>query len=290
MYRILGADGREYGPVSADQLREWIAQGRANERSRVLPEGGTDWVTLGEVPDFASDLGLRKEGEQARQAPPMMTDRLAEEYLEHPGRLSISNCLSRGWNLVRGNFWLAVGATALVVVLVWAASFVPVLGSLLFNYVLLGGLDWMFLKLARGQKAELADAFVGFGPMFVPLMLFSLVGQLLTILGLVLCIIPGVYAMVVWLLFPTLLILDKGMDFWPAMELSRKVVHRHFWPVFGLALICALLMLAGVLAAVVGLFVAMPIATAAIVYAYEDLFRTDRGHTGIPAQAQPGEG
>src|SRR5579883_2364186 len=26
MYKILGADGKEYGPVSTDQLRDWVAQ------------------------------------------------------------------------------------------------------------------------------------------------------------------------------------------------------------------------------------------------------------------------
>ena len=32
MYRILGADGKQYGPISADVLRQWIAQGRGHLR------------------------------------------------------------------------------------------------------------------------------------------------------------------------------------------------------------------------------------------------------------------
>jgi hypothetical protein len=30
MFTIIGGDGVEYGPVSADQVRAWITAGRAN--------------------------------------------------------------------------------------------------------------------------------------------------------------------------------------------------------------------------------------------------------------------
>lgn len=52
MYRIIGADGREYGPVSAAQLRQWIVEGRANSTTSVLPEGSSEWRPLGSLPEF----------------------------------------------------------------------------------------------------------------------------------------------------------------------------------------------------------------------------------------------
>jgi hypothetical protein len=52
MYRIIGADQKEYGPVTAEQLRAWIAEGRVNAQTRVLPEGGTEWKTIAELPEF----------------------------------------------------------------------------------------------------------------------------------------------------------------------------------------------------------------------------------------------
>ena len=52
MFKIIGADGRQYGPVSADQLRQWIAQGRANAQSLVQAEGSAEWKRLGEFPEF----------------------------------------------------------------------------------------------------------------------------------------------------------------------------------------------------------------------------------------------
>src|SRR5438093_64490 len=56
MYKMLGADGKEYGPIAADQLRQWIAEGRANGQTRVLPEGASEWKPLAEVPELAQSL------------------------------------------------------------------------------------------------------------------------------------------------------------------------------------------------------------------------------------------
>jgi hypothetical protein len=54
MYRIIGADGREYGPVSAEQLRQWIAEGRVNHQTRVRAEDSPDWRTVADLPEFAA--------------------------------------------------------------------------------------------------------------------------------------------------------------------------------------------------------------------------------------------
>lgn len=65
MFTIIGADGKEYGPVSADKLREWIASGRANAQTQARREGETAWSTLGSLPEFA--------GAFAAQPPPVGT-------------------------------------------------------------------------------------------------------------------------------------------------------------------------------------------------------------------------
>ena len=56
MYKLLGSDQKEYGPISADQLRAWISQGRANGRSKVQAAGSTEWKLLAEFPEFADAL------------------------------------------------------------------------------------------------------------------------------------------------------------------------------------------------------------------------------------------
>jgi hypothetical protein len=57
MYRIIGADGKEYGPFSTDQLRQWIVEGRANATTQVLAEGAAEWKKLGSLPEFAFSFG-----------------------------------------------------------------------------------------------------------------------------------------------------------------------------------------------------------------------------------------
>jgi hypothetical protein len=54
MYKIIGADQKEYGPITADQLRQWLAEGRVSLQTQVLPEGTTEWKTLGDLPEFAA--------------------------------------------------------------------------------------------------------------------------------------------------------------------------------------------------------------------------------------------
>lgn len=53
MYRIIGADGREYGPITAGQLRQWISEGRAISTTPVHVEGASEWKTLGALPEFS---------------------------------------------------------------------------------------------------------------------------------------------------------------------------------------------------------------------------------------------
>jgi hypothetical protein len=54
MYKIIGTDGKEYGPVDLDQLRQWASQGRINSQTRIKEGDGTDWRTASEIPEVAA--------------------------------------------------------------------------------------------------------------------------------------------------------------------------------------------------------------------------------------------
>lgn len=58
MYKIIGVDGKEYGPVNADQLREWLRQGRVGWQTPVRPESGGDWRPLSNYPELNSNPGM----------------------------------------------------------------------------------------------------------------------------------------------------------------------------------------------------------------------------------------
>lgn len=54
MFTIIGGDGREYGPATADQIRSWITAGRANLETKARLAGTEDWKRLGDFAEFAA--------------------------------------------------------------------------------------------------------------------------------------------------------------------------------------------------------------------------------------------
>jgi hypothetical protein len=62
-YFVMGGDSKEYGPVSADDLRKWIAEGRADAQSRVRVENTSEWLPLAQIPELA--------GTPAKNLPPL---------------------------------------------------------------------------------------------------------------------------------------------------------------------------------------------------------------------------
>jgi len=56
MYKIIGGDGKEYGPITAELLRQWVSEGRASGQSLVQAEGAANWQPLGSLPGFADLL------------------------------------------------------------------------------------------------------------------------------------------------------------------------------------------------------------------------------------------
>lgn len=53
MFKIIGADQKQYGPISEVQIRQWIIDGRLNAHTQALREGTSDWQPLSEFPEFA---------------------------------------------------------------------------------------------------------------------------------------------------------------------------------------------------------------------------------------------
>lgn len=64
-FRLVGADGREYGPATAAQVSQWIREGRVHGQTRVKREDAAEWTTLGQLPEFAGEFNI-----PPRLAPP----------------------------------------------------------------------------------------------------------------------------------------------------------------------------------------------------------------------------
>ncbi len=73
MYKIIGADGQEYGPISIEQLGQWVIQGRVGPQTRVQVVGGTEWKPAAEVPDLAALFAPANPRAAGAGAPPILT-------------------------------------------------------------------------------------------------------------------------------------------------------------------------------------------------------------------------
>jgi GYF domain 2 len=270
MYSIIGGDGKEYGPVSANQIREWMASGRANLSTKVKLVGTDTWRAIAEVPEISGSASA-PEIVPAAAATPATAGTLAE--------LDIMSCYGRSWDLLKANFWPLVGVNFLIFVISGLLLGADRHGTFflggIFGKVFAGGLFYYFLLKIRGQPATLGDAFAGFTRAFLNLLVIGLLVPLFVAVGFVCIIIPGVYLLVAYSL-ATPLAVDKRIGFWDAMETSRQVVTRNWWRMFGLLLLGIPIMILGMLALGVGIFVAAPVCVGAVAYAYEDLFNSGK--------------
>jgi hypothetical protein len=51
MFKILGPDGKELGPINADTLRQWVGEGKVDLTTLVRREGATEWTPLAQIPE-----------------------------------------------------------------------------------------------------------------------------------------------------------------------------------------------------------------------------------------------
>ena len=179
----------------------------------------------------------------------------------------IGDWMSRGWTVFTREGGLFIGFAAILWLVHWVAA--PLL--LILGPMLLAGILLAALIARRGEKVEFSDFWLGFND-FLPLLLAWVVSCALMILGF--CTL-GILTVYLWVgyQFVYLLILDRGLDFWVALESSRRAVHRHW---FGLLAFAVLLFLINLVAYVMtlslGVLVSLPLTSCALVEAYADIF------------------
>jgi len=317
-YKVIGGDLKQYGPVSAEDLRKWLAEGRLNAQSLVQLYGDIEWKQLSTLPEFADVFAGQPTTLSAPLPALPPTDWLKLDY-----ELDIGGCISRGWELFKNNAGLLFVGTLIYLLIEGAITVfaqIPLVGPLfsIVNLViagpLMGGVFYLFLQAIRGQPASAGDVFAGFrlafGQLFlgylVPALLAGLClipfvivlavklipvvghlksttpdsaelqnllpvikGTFLTCLPVLLvCLIPMIYLQISWL-FTLPLIIDKRMGFWSAMNASWQRVNRHWWQVFGLAVLAGLINIGGLLLCCVGALFTLPIGLGTLMYAYE---------------------
>jgi uncharacterized membrane protein len=179
-------------------------------------------------------------------------------------QVSGTRWIGAGWDLVKAD----VGTYALATLIFSVLSGVPFIQG-----ALLAGFHIYIIKKMSGRPAEFADIFKGFN-FFIPTLVAALLIGLFTCFGMLLCIIPGLVVAAATK-FTYLFIVDKRMDFWPAMQASHAIVKLDY---VGFTLFLILVFLVNVLGFVccfVGLLVTVPVTIAAITVAYKEIVGFD---------------
>lgn len=176
-------------------------------------------------------------------------------------RSATGRWIGEGWDLVKSDIWLFALITLLYIVLSGAVPLV-LQGPLMLGFYL------VFAKRLRGMRSDLNDFFRGLH-YFVPALVAHILITVFVTIGTVLLIIPGLILAAMFQ-FTMLFILDKRMDFWPAMQSSRAVVRNDYFGFTMFTLTLILLNVLGALLCGVGLLFTIPVSMAAVAVAYRD--------------------
>ena len=195
-------------------------------------------------------------------------------------KVNIGQAVSFGWEKTKANFWLMVGIALVLMVIgivpgmIFTKSFV--LGSNLLTWILGSifgvGLIKILLKIYDNKPVAIEDFFSLTMNQFLDYLLASLMLIVITFVGLILLIIPGIifslkYQFTLWL------ILDKNLRPMAALKESNRITKGHLWNLFLLWLLSILIIIAGCLVFGVGALVAVPVVILAQTYVYKSLVK-----------------
>jgi len=83
-------------------------------------------------------------------------------------------------------------------------------------------------------------------------------------------IIPAIYLGIAWL-WANYFVVFKGLDFWPAMEASRKIITREWFSFLGFSIVLGFISLLGFMCFIVGALVTTPLVSIAAFIAFEQI-------------------
>ncbi len=184
-----------------------------------------------------------------------------------------------GWEVFKKYPAGFIGYFIVVTVISLVLCAVPRIGGLvafILAFPLSAGFFVVSAKLLKNQAPEFADFFSGF-KFFLQLTLLGIVSRILILIGFIFLIVPGIYLLVGYL-FAIMFVMDRGLDFWPAMETSRRSVQTRWFQIFALFLLLFLLNLGGLLALGVGLLVTVPLSHCILTATYADIFGIKSAH------------
>ncbi len=202
-------------------------------------------------------------------------------------QFTVGSAIGFGWGTFKKRPWFFVGATVVILLLYGAISVItsgidaavggsasePTLVGSLVSFVLstFVSMGVTAFYLAAHDNPETVDLTTLWHPEpFWKFLIASLLVGLAIGIGFVLLIVPGIIA-AIFFMFTHFAVIDKGLGPIEAMKESMRIGRGYRWPLLGFIVLIALIIMAGFLALVVGILVAMPVAALAATHAYRVL-------------------
>jgi uncharacterized membrane protein len=221
-YIIIGGDGKEYGPVTTNDVRQWLAESRLNAQSLVKAESDAEFRPLEKFPEFADAFAAHTPGIIA----PLKS---SADFRERDYELDLVGCITSGWELVKNNInrlFVATMFYMLIEMAIGGLSNIRLVGTIfsIANFViagpLMGGLFYLFIRVNRKELAQVGDMFAGFRRSFGQLFLGTFIQGLLVVA----CMIPFLIILLVKLfpILPQISHLQSGAT--PDKEMVNAIV------------------------------------------------------------------
>ncbi|OQK17239.1 hypothetical protein AU255_04930 [Methyloprofundus sedimenti] len=218
-----------------------------------------------------------------------------QEGIAAPYDFTVSEVFQEAWQRTSGFKAPVLGAVLIIFLALTAISVGSILLMNLFNMVdpafasILTGVFNFLISLASYPLFagvlmmglyRAVDAAVDFNLAFsyfsysLPIIIAACFASLLVMLGFMLLVIPGIYLCIAYI-FTLPLIIEKGMDFWQAMETSRKAVHQHWFKIFFIYVMIGIIYLISLIPFGIGLIWAVPFFVALHGVLYRRIFGID---------------
>ena len=184
--------------------------------------------------------------------------------------LQIGELFNGAWRLFTENAGILVGAVALLMVISIGLCMIPFAGGLLLmagEGPLQLGFVAIAMTIVKGGKPEFGLLFSGF-QRFLPAFLAFLLVSIFTGVGTVLCIVPGLFVAMIYML-TFFYMYDQNLEFWDSMEASRKTIMGNLGSWIVVALVLAVINILGGLVCGVGVLVSAPLTALILALAYE---------------------
>jgi uncharacterized membrane protein len=184
-------------------------------------------------------------------------------------------CIKEAFELFQKAPGLLVGCALLVMIFHMIAIKIPGIGWLIGMVggpILLSGMLGLIERLHTTGSAKLDDFFDAIRKSkFDQLMILGVIHAIIVGAGFMLLVIPGVYLLVAYT-FATPMVYFEKMNFWDAMEKSRKFVTDHWFTYATFLFLLMLFNFLGFIALGIGLLVTVPTTACAWYLAYKQAF------------------